>query len=129
MKPQSNIKFAILVLALASLACLETVISRSSITPATNLLVTPWASQEEPYSGAVYEIPIAAETNNCATVTAIRSLNLREKPSTKSRVITWLPADAEVRIVGKVGDWWKITTNGAATGYAYADYLKEQPCK
>lgn len=55
------------------------------------------------------------------------SLNLREKPSTDSKVITELPkgTKASVYYVERYSDWYKIYTDNGYEGYVSAQYMKE----
>lgn len=127
-------KLFLLVLALASLACLETAVLTES---APSAAVTPPLTEsslrsQEPESGAVYQLVPTEEARPdpiCATVTANKALHLRAEPSEKSRVITWLYAGQVVRIIRKESDWWMVEAGSIVTGYARADYLKESECK
>ncbi len=55
------------------------------------------------------------------------SLNLRDKPSTNSDVITQLPkgTKANVYYVEGYSDWYKIYTDNGYEGYVAAQYMKE----
>lgn len=121
-----------LILAIASLACLQTVPTEpmSALSATSTPPPTESAHGAEPDSGAVFEIPEATQTaiQQCAIVTAVQSLWLRELPSEKSKAISWLPADEITTIKGRVGNWWKVQTD-SATGYARAEYLKETECR
>ena len=124
MKP---ITILLVILSLASLACLQTAaISNSATTPAPANTPVEYAYGAEPESGAVFEVPTKART--CATVTAIFSLTLREEPNEKSNAIYWLPAKTNVLVIGTVGAWWQVSADGY-TGYAKADYLQESECE
>ena len=123
MKP---ITIFFIALSLTSLACLQTAMIAQSPTTATPTNTAIQMQTSEPESGAVYEIITPART--CATVTAIQSLHLREKPDINSIVISWLPAKTNVLVIGKVGAWWKVSADGY-TGYAKADYLQESECE
>jgi uncharacterized protein YgiM (DUF1202 family) len=85
----------------------------------------------EPESGAVFEISDPATPESalkCAIVTAIQSLNLRTEPNEKASVTHWLRAGEQVKIIGKVGVWWKIEADNLQ-GYAKANYLQESECE
>lgn len=55
------------------------------------------------------------------------SLNLRDKPSTDSNVITQLPkgTKASVYYVDGYSDWYKVYTDNGYEGYVAAQYIKE----
>lgn len=125
-----NIYLLILPLMLASLACLQTTITATPdpIATISEPSASPQsASLQEPDSGAVFE-PVTPEPHKCAKVTAIQSLNLRQEPSEKSRVIYWLQAMQQVTIIERESNWWMVSADGR-TGYAKADYLTETECK
>lgn len=109
---------------LITTACLQTTLMQS--TPSATSTPQQYAYGAEPESGAVFEIHEAPRT--CATVTAIYSLTLREKPDENSNAIYWLPANTNVLVIGKVGAWWRVSADGY-TGYAHADYLQESECE
>lgn len=124
MKP---ITILLVILSLASLACLQTAaMTNPSTAPAPASTPVEYAYGTEPESGAVFEAP--TESRTCAIVTAIFSLTLREKPDEKSNAIYWLPAQTNVLVTGTVGAWWQVSADGY-TGYARAQYLKESECK
>lgn len=49
-------------------------------------------------------------------------LNIREKPTTNSAVVTQAPKGAELRIYGKTGNWYVVEYNGVM-GFAFAQYV------
>ena len=49
-------------------------------------------------------------------------LNIRERPTTNSGIITQAPKGAEVRVFGKSGNWYVVEYNGAL-GFAFAPYI------
>ena len=52
-------------------------------------------------------------------------LNLREKPSTKARILTTLPEGATVEINSAFeGGWYQVTTQDGRFGYVKAEYVK-----
>lgn len=55
------------------------------------------------------------------------TLNLRDKPSTDSKVITELPKGTKgsVYYIDGYSDWYKIYTDGGQSGYVSAQYIKE----
>ncbi len=55
-------------------------------------------------------------------VTANGSLNMREKASTSSTVLTRLPSGSQVLVLEDKGDWYKVAYNGMI-GYVSDDYL------
>lgn len=131
-----RVKITILMLVLASLACLQTVIPGGTFTieegqnPACVEPICSIATEDEPESGAVYEPTAESQMlkATCAIVTATRSLWIRQEPSEKSAAISWLHTGDIVTVIGRVGDWWKIEA-ADATGYARADYLSETECE
>lgn len=124
MKP---ITILLVILSLASLACLQTAAMTIPATaPAPTSTPVEYAYGAEPESGAVFEAP--TESRTCATVTAIFSLTLRKEPDENSNAIYWLPAKTNVLVIGTVGAWWQVSADGY-TGYAKADYLQESECE
>lgn len=114
---------------LASLACLETAIGTVTIsTPTPTQPAPPAAStpplMDEPYAGAVYEIPTTAAT--CAQVNTT-ALHLRAAPDENAQVIDWL-INGEVVTVHTRGPW-SLVTAGTFTGYARSVYLSEVECQ
>lgn len=59
------------------------------------------------------------------TVNAPSGLVLRKEASTSGAPITTLPNEAQVNIIEKVGDWYKVTYN-SQEGYAFAKYIEEE---
>lgn len=55
------------------------------------------------------------------------ALNLREKPSTDSKVVTQLPKGSKVNVyyVDNYSDWYKIYAENGYEGYVSAKYIKE----
>ncbi len=126
MKP---ITILLVILSLASLACLQTAMVADI--PAAPTQTAMQIQTSEPESGAVYQLdtPETASLDvTCATVTAIFSLTLRAEPSENSNAIYWLPAQSKVQVTGTVGAWWQVSADGY-TGYAKADYLQESECE
>lgn len=126
-----KLKFALLFLALASLACLETTLPAESPQPAptadTERAAFSSPTNAEPDSGAVYEIPTATE-RTCARVIAPEALHVRAEPNEQARVISWLHAGQVVTVDSTFGAWWGVTA-GATTGYAHSAYLQETECE
>jgi len=116
----------ILILSLASLACLQTAMVADIQTPGAP---TQTAILQEIESGEVFE-PTAWEATpqTCAIVTASKALNLRTEPSEKAIIITELLNGNMVVVIGRVGEWWRVETP-FGTGYAKADYLQETGCE
>lgn len=52
-------------------------------------------------------------------------VNLRSGKGTSHSVVTTIPANGEVKVIHKEGDWWQVEYKGQ-TGYVNADYLSEQ---
>lgn len=93
-------------------------------------------ADQEPYSGAVFYFEEAAKSAQgtpkpeiCYRVTAIKALNLRAEPETKSRVLYWLSADETVTYISTVQDVWYQVKVGAYVGYAHSAYLERTKCK
>lgn len=123
-----KIKITIIILALASLACLETTIATPptpTAQPEKNLSV-PLAenaptSTEEAASGTVYEIPTPTTKTGC--VTAPVALHLREHPDHKARVLNWLKSGTTV-IIHWQDNGWTLVTAGTQTGYVKSEWLR-----
>ena len=121
----NKLMMIVLALMLASLACLETT---------TNTVPTstpePTAKATEIESGAVFEIESWTPTPEifCAIVTAQLSLNVRDQPHDRARVIDYLTQGERVVIEEASGQWWKIIT-GREIGYSNSFYLQIVPCK
>ena len=99
-------KLIMLILALASLACLQTTI------PAVTMVPTATT----PPSNLTPDI-------SCGLITALKAVNLREKPTEHSRVLYWLPALTQVTVLER-DDWWKVTFENY-TGFVKADFIRE----
>jgi len=110
----------LILLTLASIACLET-----TITAATDR--KPTTTNPEPDSGAVYEIPAPQTATQCATVTAIQSLHLRAEPNEKARVVGYLFNGESVTILTNGALWWEISTQ-QGRGWSRAKYLQAGEC-
>ncbi len=119
-----RIIFFITVLALASLACLETTITSEAPQLAPTKTAIPAATDENP-AGAIFDLSTWDRTPKplCATVTAIQSLHMRAQPNEKAEVIAYLKNGEQVRVL-ELGAWWKIEAHGL-TGYAKGKYLQE----
>ena len=50
-------------------------------------------------------------------------LNLREKPTTDSEIITRLSEGTVTRVIGINTGWFKVETEGGKTGYIHPDYV------
>ncbi len=83
-----------------------------------------WADIESPSINAV---PTETYAFYGIVATESDSLNLRDKPSTNSDVITQLPkgTKANVYYVEGYSDWYKIYTDNGYEGYVAAQYMKE----
>lgn len=61
-------------------------------------------------------------TTTTGTITEI-TVNMREKPSTTSKVIMYVTQDDKVEVLEKTGDWYKIKYKNK-TGYVSAEFVK-----
>lgn len=129
--PTNTTTLSILIITmLINLACLQTAMISEIPTDPAPTKTAVLQETSEPESGAVFEPDtwnVEPETQ-CAIVTAVQALNLRAEPSEKANVTYWLPADKIVKVIGRVGDWWKVEADNR-TGYARADYLQETECE
>ncbi|MBE6705708.1 MAG: peptidoglycan hydrolase, partial [Ruminococcaceae bacterium] len=55
-------------------------------------------------------------------VTEEGRLNIRERPTTNSNVLTQAPKGSEVRVFGRSGNWYVVEYNGIL-GFAFAPYV------
>lgn len=129
----------IMMLAAASMACLETfAIADDHVVPTTPAFVTV----DENPAGAVYgigdDVTITPTLSlqgegegaqrSCAVVIAAESLHVRGGPSEDDIVLSWLLHGDIVRVIDRSrDDWWLVDFNGR-TGYARAMYLEERAC-
>lgn len=105
--------------------------TETASSPAESPAASPQVAsiEEENPAGAVYEIPEPTNPpRKCATVTATRSLHLRSDPDEKSEVLEYLYNGDQLRLIGRVGEWWKVTTSQGQTGYANSQYMEQSPC-
>lgn len=51
--------------------------------------------------------------------------NLRQLPSSDSRILTRLANDTEVQIVSESGNWFQIRTGSNVTGFVYKENILE----
>ena len=56
--------------------------------------------------------------------TAVESVNLREKPSTESKVLKLVPMGYEVEIIDAQGEWTKVKFDGSS-GYVKSEFLEK----
>lgn len=56
------------------------------------------------------------------------TVNVRQEPSTESKLITRVTQDDEVEVIEKAGAWYKIKTKNK-TGYVYGEYIKVDDSK
>ena len=114
-------KYIILVLALAQLAC--------------GLTTLPTSTQPAPAVQNVTvdkkQVKISTETpRGCYGLVNAAKLNLRAKPDYNSPADGAGLADGEfVKIVGTVGDWYKVKTKDGREGYAKAEYISRPGCE
>jgi len=126
---------SILLLALASLACLQTTIREDAGTAAASTPPLPTEGTpfehpaEEDYAGAVWEPTFEPARGLCAIVTADEALHLRAKPSEHSQVIEWLLSGEEVRVIEPGAEWSRVRTISGLEGHAKAKYLQEEKCQ
>lgn len=97
----------------------------------TTPTVTPKPASRiaEEYAGAVWYPPTpgpASPAMSCATVTAIKALNLRAGPGTDQAVIKTLEFGERVDILDSSTNWWKVRA-GNKIGFANARYLQVCP--
>ena len=105
------IKTLLIILALASLACVQ-----SAALPRT----TPEAGTTAPVTAlSPTRSPICAQTTT--------ALHLRAMPNANAGTLDWLSARQIVTVRSKLQDWWLITA-GERTGFARAKYLQETEC-
>jgi uncharacterized protein YgiM (DUF1202 family) len=128
MSKTQAIPLMIIILTLASLACLETTIptpAASRPTPTQTARPTP---DEDP-AGAVFDtnIWLTPRAELCAEVTASQALHMRDEAGETGLVIGYLYSGEQVKVL-ELGDWWKIEAHGM-TGYANAKYLQEEECQ
>ena len=125
-------KLIMLILALASLACLQTTIPAvtmvpTATTPPSNLTPDNYGAFAHPASSTSSHL--TPETwhrtpdISCGLITALKAVNLREKPTEHSRVLYWLPALTQVTVLER-DDWWKVTFENY-TGFVKADFIRE----
>jgi len=134
-----KISVVLLCLAFFSLACLSTSAAISE-SPVTATVIT--LSAEEPAAGAVYEVPesdqigqtltkvdgVATVPRTCAIVIADLALHLRNGPSEKDIVLTWLKHGDQVQVLDRSdSDWWFVEVE-SFVGYARSVYLQESEC-
>lgn len=69
----------------------------------------------------------AAESVYGAGVVATSSspLNVRQSASTSSAVLTSLPKNSHVTLIGKSGSWWRVAYGADRYGYCSASYIRE----
>ena len=53
----------------------------------------------------------------------VSSLNLRQKPSLSSSILSFIPINTKISTLGKSGNFYKVTYKGK-TGYVYSSYVK-----
>lgn len=78
------------------------------------------------------EVKSLAETSSfSAGITNITGgyLNVRKSASTKAEVVSTLKKGANVTLVSKSGDWWKVEYKSNTYGYCHADYIKSVASK
>lgn len=129
-----------LTLAAASMGCLQTAMISESPSETADPV---FAMQTEAPAGAVYEmgsdstltptLSLKGEGKYpspiCAEVIAEDALHLRGGPSEDDLVLTWLLHGDVVRVIDRSrSDWWLVEFNGR-TGYARAEYLREETCQ
>lgn len=121
-----NKQMLIILLALASLACLETTITAQ---PEPTSTARP-AETREIETGAVFELNAQTPTpkKTCAAVIAIVAVNLRNEPSLNGSVIRQL-LNGEVVITHKqIIGWTAVTTIKNEDGYVKSEYLTTTEC-
>jgi hypothetical protein len=117
-----NTRSIIALAALTVLACSPTYAASTAITPTPTPTTAP--TEQEPASGAVYQIPETTPPT-CARVTAY-VLHMRDAPS--GTVIHWLYQDQIITVREKTGEWWKVEAY-QVRGYAHSAYLQPEECR
>lgn len=72
------------------------------------------------YFGVPFNDAYAARTGTVSTGGG--RLNLRERPSTDSAILTQIPNGTVITLLGRNGDWYTAQYSGY-TGYVYAQYI------
>lgn len=76
------------------------------------------------------ELPAELEQNGPETINGIISNSLfvkvRKEPSLESEVLETMRSGDKVRILGSVGDFYKVSTSVNKVAYIYSDFLKEE---
>jgi len=122
-------KRLIILLALASLACMTTVEPYATYPADPTPTQTAILQTEESASGAVFEIENQkSQIKNCAIVIAIESLHLRAEPSEKSQVLKYLYHGDPVKVLAREQKWWSVQAENN-TGWAKAEFLAESECE
>ena len=70
----------------------------------------------------IFNINIGATYANTGKITS-ETVNMREKPTTESKILQLLPIEQEVEVISEEGDWYKIK-NGDITGYVTKSLIK-----
>ena len=52
-------------------------------------------------------------------------LNVREKATTSSKILTSLPKGSYITLVSASGNWWRVEYNRGMYGYCHADYIRQ----
>lgn len=73
----------------------------------------------------VFKAPVAAASSTVAATGTVNTadVNLREKPSAASSVVTKMAAGASVSVAEDAGHGWYKVTYQTYTGYVWADYI------
>jgi uncharacterized protein YgiM (DUF1202 family) len=123
-----KILLTILVLALASLACLSTG-SAAIESPAPEQVTTRLVAIEETSEPATVAEPTQTSTPIlCAVVVAAEAQNLRNAPSVDAGILTWLNAGEVVQVVDDSNpDWWHVRS-AKAEGFARSIFLVNAEC-
>ena len=118
-------------LALASLACLQTVaaVAPESSMITANAVTAPATSAIQVAEPTLTKVGTAAAPA-CAVVSAYQSLHLRREANERAVVLAWLMHGDVVHVVpaGQLdNDWWFIEHEGVY-GYARSKYLQASEC-
>lgn len=123
-----KILLTILVLALASMACLSTG-STAIESPAPEQVTTRLIATEETSEPATVAEPTQTSTPIlCAVVVAPDALHLRNSASLDAGVLIWLRSGEMVQVVDDSNpDWWRVRS-AKAEGYARSAFLDVVEC-
>lgn len=121
--------FLFILAGLMSLACLAPAGAAVSspvveVTPISDSL----AASEPPYLAVGEPVEVPATDLQCARVTAVEALTVRESPGVDGAPVGWLLSGDLVRLAGPAaGEWWPVRVDGRA-GWARSAFLEVVTC-